>query len=68
MWVGNNLWDCGVCSKNSGIVSASVGRGALNRTEIGEASTSVGDIWSRLRSGGTYHSARAGAVAAGEKD
>ena len=65
---GKDLWDCGVCWKHSGIVLASIDGDVINLTEIGEASTSVGDIWSRLQSGGNDYGAGAGAVAAGEKD
>ena len=67
MLVGDNLWDRGVCWKKLGTVSASGEQGVLNLTEIGEASTTVGDICPRLRSGGTDHGTGAGAAAVGRK-
>ena len=65
MSVGDDLLDRGVCWKKSGIVSAFGKRGVLNLMDTRESSTSVGDIWSRLQSGGTYHGAGSGYAAAG---
>ena len=68
MSVRDNLFDCSVCWENPGIVLASGEQGVPNLMDIVVALTSVGDIWSRLLSGGTNHGAGAGDAAAGRNN
>ena len=60
--VEDDLWDWSVCWTKLRIVSASGERGVCNLMDIREALTSIEYIWLRLRSGGTNHSAGAGAA------
>ena len=68
MPVKDDLWDHSVCWIKSGIVWASGKQGVHNLINIAGTSTSVGDIWSRLRSGGNDHGADAEAAALGRKN
>ena len=68
MSVRDNPLDRNVCWEKPGIVLASCERGVPNLMDIVVALTSVGDIWSRLLSGGTNHGAGAGDAAAGRNN
>ena len=68
MSVGDNSWERGVCWTKSGIVLAFGKQGFCNLMDIDGASTSVGDIWSRLQSGETDHCAGVGSAAAGRNN